>query len=46
VPDIRPTADKIEQSYLRRVVQLPLDTQLLLLTAAAVPLADPALLNR
>src|SRR5262245_17241896 len=37
---------KIEQSYARRLVQLPPDTQLLVLAAAAEPLGDPVLLHR
>lgn len=42
----RPVADKIEQSYVRRLLELPPDTQLLLLTAAAEPLGDPVLLHQ
>ena len=37
---------RIEQSYVRRLHLLPSDTQLLVLTAAAEPLGDPALLHR
>ena len=39
-------ASKIEQSYLRRLLVLPSDTQLLVLAAAAEPLGDPTLLHR
>jgi DNA-binding CsgD family transcriptional regulator len=37
---------KIERSFLQRVQQLPSDTQLLVLAAAAEPLGDPRLLHR
>jgi DNA-binding CsgD family transcriptional regulator len=46
LPGKRPVAGRIEQSYLQRLTQLPPDTQLLVLTAAAEPLGDPALLRR
>jgi DNA-binding CsgD family transcriptional regulator len=46
LPDVRPVADKIEQSYVRRLLLLPSDTRMLLLAAAAEPLGDPALLQR
>jgi DNA-binding CsgD family transcriptional regulator len=46
LPEGRPIADKIEESYLRRLRSLPSDTQLLLLAAAAEPLGDPVLLYR
>jgi DNA-binding CsgD family transcriptional regulator len=36
---------KIEQSYRRRLVQLPPDTQLLALAAAAEPVGDPVMLH-
>jgi len=39
-------AGKIEQSYAERFLQLPLDTQLLGLAAAAESLGDPSLLHR
>jgi DNA-binding CsgD family transcriptional regulator len=39
-------ADRIEQSFQRRIAPLPEDTQRLLLLAAAEPLGDPALLWR
>jgi DNA-binding CsgD family transcriptional regulator len=44
--DSQPVAGKIEQSYARRLVQLPPETQLLVLAAAAEPLGDPMLLQR
>jgi DNA-binding CsgD family transcriptional regulator len=37
---------KIEQSYAQRLRELPSDTQLLVLAAAAEPLGDPVLLHR
>jgi DNA-binding CsgD family transcriptional regulator len=40
------TAQKIERSYALRLAQLPPDTQLLALVAAADPLGDPSLLSR
>ena len=46
LPCSHPVAGKIEQSYVRRLLLLPSDTQLLVLTAAAEPLGDPALLHR
>jgi DNA-binding CsgD family transcriptional regulator len=45
-PANRPVAGRIEQSYVHRLALLPPDTRLLLLTAAAEPLGDPALLRR
>ncbi len=44
--DDRPVAGKIEQSYVQRLALLPPDTRQLVLTAAAEPLGDPALLRR
>jgi DNA-binding CsgD family transcriptional regulator len=41
-----PLADRIEQSFQRRIAPLPADTQRFLLLAAAEPLGDPALLRR
>ena len=41
-----PVAGKIEQSYARRLADLPPATQLLVLTAAAEPLGDLVLLHR
>ena len=46
LPSSQPVAGRIEQSYVRRLQLLPSDTQLLVLTAAAEPLGDPALLHR
>jgi DNA-binding CsgD family transcriptional regulator len=46
LPSSQPVAGKIEQSYARRLQLLPSDTQLLVLTAAAEPLGDLALLHR
>jgi DNA-binding CsgD family transcriptional regulator len=46
LPGSRPVASKIESSYIQRLLQLPSDTQLLVLTAAAEPLGDLALLRR
>jgi DNA-binding CsgD family transcriptional regulator len=44
--DPLPLTDRIEQSFLRRIVPLPDMTRLLLLLAAAEPVGDPALLWR
>jgi DNA-binding CsgD family transcriptional regulator len=46
LPDARPLASRIEQSFLQRARSLPHDAQLLLLVAAAEPVGDPALLWR
>src|SRR5690606_33869745 len=46
LPDVQPLAGRIEQSFLRRLTSLPGPTQRLLLTAAADPLGDVALLQR
>jgi DNA-binding CsgD family transcriptional regulator len=46
LPAGQPVAGKIERSYVQRLGLLPSDTQLLVLTAAAEPLGDPALLRR
>jgi DNA-binding CsgD family transcriptional regulator len=46
VLDAQPVTSKIEQSFARRLHQLPSDTQLLLLAAAAEPVGDPALLRQ
>jgi DNA-binding CsgD family transcriptional regulator len=43
---VTPLANQIEQSFLRRLDSLSDDTRRLLLTAAAEPLGDPALLWR
>jgi DNA-binding NarL/FixJ family response regulator len=46
LPRSRPVASKIEQSYVERLVELPCDARLLVLTAAAEPLGDPVVLHR
>jgi DNA-binding CsgD family transcriptional regulator len=46
LPATGAVAGKIEQSYAQRLQQLPPDTQLLVLAAAAEPLGDPLLLQR
>lgn len=46
LPDSRPLASRIEQSFLRRLQSLPVETQRLLLTAAAEPVGDVTLLWR
>ena len=46
LPASRPATSTIEQSYVRRLLLLPPNTRLLVLTAAAEPLGDPVLLYR
>jgi DNA-binding CsgD family transcriptional regulator len=46
LPGNLPASTKIEGSYARRLLDLPADTRLLVLTAAADPLGDPVLLYR
>ena len=46
LPDVTPLANRIEQSFLRRLESLPDDTRRLLLTAAAEPVGDTPLLWR
>jgi DNA-binding CsgD family transcriptional regulator len=46
LPGQSPLAGKIEQSYSRRLLALPAETQLLVLAAAAEPQGDPVLLRR
>jgi hypothetical protein len=46
LPGSEPAAGKGERSYARRLGQLPPNTQLLVLAAAAEPLGDPVLLHR
>jgi hypothetical protein len=46
LPDVTPLANRIEQSFLRRLESLPDDTRRLLLTAAAEPVGDTTLLWR
>ncbi|WBB62467.1 AAA family ATPase [Streptomyces sp. WMMC500] len=45
-PDARRLVDRIEESFLRRVAELPAETRRLLLIAAADPVGDVALLAR
>jgi DNA-binding CsgD family transcriptional regulator len=45
-PDASPLASQIEQSFLRQLQPLPVETRLLLLTAAAEPVGDVTLLWR
>lgn len=46
LPSTHRVVRKIEQSYARRLAELPSETQLLVLAAAAEPLGDPLLLHR
>jgi len=46
LPERQPVANKIEQGYVGRLLQLPSDTRLLVLAAAADALGDPVLLHR
>src|SRR3954468_3013951 len=46
VPGARPLASRIEQSFRRRLDELPPQTRRLLLVAAAEPVGDPAMLWR
>ncbi|HEX5574810.1 MAG TPA: AAA family ATPase, partial [Gemmatimonadales bacterium] len=46
LPETHPVVSKIEQSYARRLGELPSETQLIVLAAAAEPLGDPILLHR
>jgi DNA-binding CsgD family transcriptional regulator len=46
LPAGQPTMGRIERSYARRLLELPADTGLFVLTAAAEPLGDPVLLYR
>jgi DNA-binding CsgD family transcriptional regulator len=45
-PDLVALAGRIEESFLRRLGELPDETRMLLLVAAAEPVGDPALLWR
>jgi hypothetical protein len=45
-PDVRPVSSRIEQSFLRRVRSLPVESRRLLLAAAAEPVGDVILLRR
>jgi DNA-binding CsgD family transcriptional regulator len=46
VPELVPLSGRIEESFLRRIEELPHETQLLLLVAAAEPVGEPALMWR
>jgi DNA-binding CsgD family transcriptional regulator/tetratricopeptide (TPR) repeat protein len=46
LPTGQPVAGKIERSYERRLSELPPQTQMLVVAAAAEPLGDPVLLQR
>jgi DNA-binding CsgD family transcriptional regulator len=46
LPDAQHVASRIEQSYARRIEQLPPPTRLLLVTAAADPVGDLTVLHR
>jgi len=46
VPDVLPLSSRIEESFVRRLQELPQQTRLLLLVAAAEPVGDPALMWR
>ena len=46
VPDVLPLSGRIEESFLRRLEELPEETRSLLLVAAAEPVGDPALMWR
>ncbi len=46
LPETRPLAGRIEQTFRRRLQRLPRETQRLLLTAAAEPVGDVSLLRR
>jgi DNA-binding CsgD family transcriptional regulator len=46
LPGGLPVTGRIEESYVRRLHTLPMDTQLLVLAAAAEPAGDPILLHR
>jgi DNA-binding CsgD family transcriptional regulator len=46
VPELVPLSGRIEDSFLRRIEELPDETRLLLLVAAAEPVGEPALMWR
>ena len=46
LPELLPLSGRIEESFLRRLEELPDETRLLLLVAAAEPVGDPALMWR
>jgi DNA-binding CsgD family transcriptional regulator len=46
LPELLPLSGRIEENFLRRIEELPHDTRLLLLVAAAEPVGEPALMWR
>lgn len=46
LPDVRPLANRVEQSFIQRSLKLPEEARKLLLIAAAEPIGDPGLLLR
>ena len=46
LPELLPLSGRIEESFLRRLEELPDATRLLLLVAAAEPVGDPTLMWR
>ncbi len=46
VPELVPLSGRIEETFLRRLEELPEETRLLLLVAAAEPVGEPALMWR
>jgi DNA-binding CsgD family transcriptional regulator len=46
LPELLPLSGRIEESFLRRLEELPRETRLLLLIAAAEPVGDPTLIWR
>jgi DNA-binding CsgD family transcriptional regulator len=46
IPTRQPVFTKVEQSYAKRLLTLPAETQLFVLAAAAEPLGDPVLLHQ
>jgi DNA-binding CsgD family transcriptional regulator len=46
LPELLPLSGRIEESFLRRLEELPDETRLLLLVAAAEPVGDPVLMWR
>src|SRR4051794_13615836 len=46
VPEVLPLSGRIEESFLRRLEELPPETRRLVLVAAAEPVGDPALMWR
>jgi DNA-binding CsgD family transcriptional regulator/tetratricopeptide (TPR) repeat protein len=46
LPELLPLSGRIEENFLRRIEELPHETRLLLLVAAAEPVGEPALMWR